>query len=231
MARSKATTGIYVYGNQNSLNDIFTAIANLDMFLSWIIKSDDQQGTSTPDIIRDLRDLFVLYSDTTTKKWFDRWVTSMPWIGHYLLLQIQSLIQYCMGFGTDHNIITMVQQGEDVPTSGLLMYDMCVDHAKKTIMGLTFDGGTIGNYSTEPVTYKCFQENDTNKRPKQMTNDQTGNQLHQQQHGQRATDNRYQERTTSRDRRNSTRSSASHPEYGFLCMNGCIAARFPCPFR
>ena len=105
----------------------------------------------------------MLYSGTTTKKWFDRWVTLMPWIGHYLLLQIQSLIQYRMGFATDHNIITMVQQGEDVPAAGLLMYDMCVDRAKKTIMGLTFDGGAIGNYSTEPVAYKRFQESESSK--------------------------------------------------------------------
>jgi hypothetical protein len=193
-SRTKTTSGLFIYGDQKSYDDLVTTIANFVLYLHWILKP----GGTTPDILQDLTDIFATVTQTRFKDWFKTWSPNSPWLVHAILVEIQTMVAIRANFASSSMRVSELLAGNDINVSYLEEYNLYSNNLKGTLAKVMMQS-TMQHFNNEPLSFKMLVPV---SKKKQKTNDTNAN------------------RTNQRASTSTTDSQPSIADFGFLVIQG-----------
>ena len=167
--RTTPSSNLYTDGAQETYEDVLSAVANLIGILQWAV---EENGQEEPTFIRDLKELFDLMTDDVFRQLFTRQTTTLPWIGHCFILEIQNLFQARAEMAMTDSNIEAVLDGSDIDATVLKLYDLRFSDVKDTFSKIIANSGRVSSvYAGEPVSYKLFRPDDHPVTKKRKTTD------------------------------------------------------------
>jgi hypothetical protein len=161
--QSRVGTEIFTGGNQNTPDDIVTAIANMDLILMVKYGFDPNDETTMPLIAKLARRLADLYTSRNFRTWFEKVSPTAPWITHTLLTQVHSLFSMIAGIANNPTNRRTFKRGialdPAIYTKVVLEYNRIYDNTMATI-----SSSSLGSLFTSPPSSFEAKKVNNNKR-------------------------------------------------------------------
>ena len=106
---------LFIKGRQNTHHDAISCLANLVVFLEFIL--DDEGTSDTPTIITMFRSIGRILISPTFRNFAEKNETAIPWLTHTLICQFQSLLNRFVEVSNNFTYQRKVENEANMPAS------------------------------------------------------------------------------------------------------------------
>jgi len=140
-------------GIRNSIQDILTAIANLESRLSFLVDYTDD-SVPKPLLVDWLLQLAHLYSSPEFKEFWSKYIGTHPWIPFTMSNQLQVLFALMTKTASNIKTLTLVRTKQDIPISLLQLPIKAFAQMVSDIQTVCAGTGP-GSFATPPLNWKA----------------------------------------------------------------------------